>query len=276
MARPPRRKRAEDRSAASEGTKGDDRPARRRAKGGAKPAEVETKARANAKANTKVKAKVKVKDAGSDTSSGRRSWRRDLPPDAAERERRNVLARIHQGRPRLIRRLLDLLGPSADGARQSMVALVLNSATSLAAGAVLGSITGTFERLPGLLVLVPAAIGLRGNVFSSLGNRLSTSIHVGTFRLSLRPQTVMGQNMAASLVLTLSLSLALAVVAKVVAVALGVIEHHLGVRPRPDLGPRRAPGIGRRARGHRRPGRRLGALRLGPRQRDRPAGLDPR
>ena len=96
--------------------------------------------------------------------------------------------------------------------------------TSLAAGAVLGSITGTFERLPGLLVLVPAAIGLRGNVFSALGNRLSTSIHVGTFRLSLRPQTVMGQNVAASLVLTLSLSLALAVVAKVVAVALGVMN----------------------------------------------------
>ena len=88
----------------------------------------------------------------------------------------------------LTRRLLALLGPSTDGARQSLVSLCLNSSTSLLAGAVLGSITGTFERLPGLLVLVPAAIGLRGNVFSSLGNRLSTSIHVGTFRLSLRPQ----------------------------------------------------------------------------------------
>ncbi len=162
--------------------------------------------------------------APTDFSSKRRSWRRDSPADVAERERRSLIVRLQQGRPRLIKRLLGLLGPSADGARQSMVALVLNSATSLAAGAVLGSITGTFERLPGLLVLVPAAIGLRGNVFSALGNRLSTSIHVGTFRLSLRPQTVMGQNVAASLVLTLSLSLALAVVAKVVAVALGVMN----------------------------------------------------
>ncbi|MEA2685480.1 MAG: mgtE-like transporter, partial [Actinomycetota bacterium] len=103
----------------------------------------------------------------------------------------------------LTRRLLALLGPSTDGARQSLISLCLNSTTSLVAGAVLGSITGTFERLPGLLVLVPAAIGLRGNVFSSLGNRLSTAIHLGTFRLSFRRQTLVGQNIAASLVLTL-------------------------------------------------------------------------
>jgi len=124
----------------------------------------------------------------------------------------------------LFRRLLALLGPSTDGARQSLISLFLNSSTSLLAGAVLGAITGTFERLPGLLVLVPAAIGLRGNVFSSLGNRLSTAIHVGTFRLSLRPRTLVGQNVMASLVLTVMMSLLLAVVAKVVAVGLGVAD----------------------------------------------------
>lgn len=127
-------------------------------------------------------------------------------------------------RLRLRARLLSLLGPSSDVVRQSLVSLTLNSSTSLVAGAVLGAITETFERLPGLLVLVPAAIGLRGNVFSALGNRLSTAIHLGNFRLSMRRQTLMGQNVAASLVLTLMLSLLLAVVAKTVAVALGVMN----------------------------------------------------
>jgi mgtE-like transporter len=125
---------------------------------------------------------------------------------------------------RLGARLRSLLGPSSDVVRQSLVSLTLNSSTSLVAGAVLGSITDTFERLPGLLVLVPAAIGLRGNVFSALGNRLSTAIHLGNFRLSVRRQTLMGQNVAASMVLTLFLSLLLAIVAKVVAVALGVMH----------------------------------------------------
>ena len=86
----------------------------------------------------------------------------------------------------------------------------------------LGSITGTFEALPGLLVMVPAAIGLRGNIFGTFGNRISTSIHTGTFRLSFRRETVLGQNVLASISLTFTLSLLLAVVAQVVSVAFGV------------------------------------------------------
>lgn len=120
------------------------------------------------------------------------------------------------------RRFVAFLGPDLSVVGQSLVALALNSSTSLVAGAMLGAITGTFERLPGLLLLVPPAIGLRGNVFSALGNRLSTAIHSGQFRPTLRRGTVLGDNVMASLLLTLGLSLALAVVAKVVAIAVGV------------------------------------------------------
>jgi mgtE-like transporter len=121
-----------------------------------------------------------------------------------------------------VARLRALLGPDAAGVRQSLVALGLNSSTSFVAGAFLGSITGTLERYPGLLVLVPAAIGLRGNIFGSFGNRLSTSIHAGTFRWSLRSETVLGQNVLASMLLTMAISLALAVVAKAIAVGFGI------------------------------------------------------
>jgi mgtE-like transporter len=123
-----------------------------------------------------------------------------------------------------VARLRALLGPDAAGVRQSLVALGLNSSTSFVAGAFLGSITGTLERYPGLLVLVPAAIGLRGNIFGSFGNRLSTSIHAGTFRWSLRRETVLGQNVLASMLLTMAISLALAVVAKAIAVGLGIVD----------------------------------------------------
>lgn len=163
-------------------------------------------------------------------SSGR-SGSRHAPAAAIGRTVRGVAGRRSRPQPirrrqpfRPVARLRALLGPSREVVRQSLVSLTLNSSTSLVAGAVLGSITDTFERLPGLLVLVPAAIGLRGNVFSALGNRLSTAIHLGNFRLSLRRQTLMGQNVAAALVLTLALSFLLAVVAKTVAVALGVMN----------------------------------------------------
>jgi len=127
-------------------------------------------------------------------------------------------------RPRLIARLRALLGPDTAAARQSLVALGLNSSTSLVAGAVLGSITATFAKFPGLLVLVPAAIGLRGNIFGTFGNRISTTIHAGTFRMSTRPDSVLGQNVLAASSLTLVMSVVLAVVAKAVAVALGISE----------------------------------------------------
>jgi mgtE-like transporter len=128
----------------------------------------------------------------------------------------------------LVARLRALLGPDVAGARQSLIALVLNSSTSLVAGAFLGGITGTFERYPGLLVMVPAAIGLRGNIFGAFGNRISTAMHAGTFRLSVRRETVLGQNVLAAMILTIGMSGVLAVVAKVAAVGLGV-EGSIGL-----------------------------------------------
>jgi mgtE-like transporter len=112
-----------------------------------------------------------------------------------------------------------LPGPDA---RQGLVALALNSSTSLVAGAVLGSLTDTFERRPGLLLLVPAAIGLRGNVFGSLGNRVSTSIHAGELQLRLRRSTMLGQNVLAAGALTLGMSVVLVVLAAVISVGLGL------------------------------------------------------
>jgi mgtE-like transporter len=119
-------------------------------------------------------------------------------------------------------RLRAILGPDSAGVRQSLVALGLNSTTSLVAGAFLGSIQGTLAKLPGLLVLVPAAIGLRGNIFGAFGNRISTTIHAGTFRLTARRESVLGQNVLAASILTLAMSVILALLAKTIAVALGV------------------------------------------------------
>lgn len=113
--------------------------------------------------------------------------------------------------------LRALYGPDTAGVRQSLVALGLNSSTSLVAGAFLGSITGTLDDYPGLMVLVPAAIGLRGNIFGAFGNRMSTAIHAGTFRWSLRREAVLGQSVLACVVLTMSMSLVLAVEARGIA-----------------------------------------------------------
>jgi mgtE-like transporter len=121
-------------------------------------------------------------------------------------------------------RVRALLGPEATGVRQSLVALGISLVASLVAGLTLGAIRGTLEALPGLLILIPAAIGLRGTVFGSLGARLGTAIHSGTFRLSARADTVLGQNVLAAGSLTVFAAVALAVMAKVVSVGFGLEE----------------------------------------------------
>src|SRR6185312_14508859 len=121
-----------------------------------------------------------------------------------------------------VARLRAAVASDVAGLRQALAALLVSSGGDLLAGLTLGAITHTLEALPGLLVLVPAAIGMRGNIFGALGSRLGTSIHTGTFRLSRRADTVVGQNILASLTLTLSISLALAVLAKAVAVGFGL------------------------------------------------------
>jgi mgtE-like transporter len=128
---------------------------------------------------------------------------------------------------RVVRRGRLLLGGARD-ARQSLVALGFNSTTSFVAGVVLGSITGVFEQRPGLLIMVPAAIGLRGNISTAFGNRLSTSIHTGRFRMTARRDSLLMQNLTASFILSAGLSLALAVLAKVGAIAIG-LDHVLSV-----------------------------------------------
>ena len=122
----------------------------------------------------------------------------------------------------VVARFRALLRSDASGVRAGFVALLISSGGDLLAGLTLGSITGTLESLPGLLVLVPAAIGMRGNVFGALGSRLGTAVHTGTFRMSARRDTVVGQNLAAALSMSLSVSFVLAFLAKAICVAFGL------------------------------------------------------
>ena len=120
---------------------------------------------------------------------------------------------------RLAARFGAVVRADPSGVRAGFGALLISSGGDLVAGLTLASISHTLKLLPALFVLIPAAIGMRGNVFGALGSRLGTLIHTGTFRVSRRLDTPVGQNIAAALVLSLSTSFALAVLAKAVAVA---------------------------------------------------------
>ena len=133
---------------------------------------------------------------------------------------RTMLTLLRRSSSRL--QLARLLGPDPRGVRQSLGALCILAVTSVIAGVVLGRSHERLAELPGLLLLVPAAIALPGKIFGALGSRLGTAIHTGTFRLSLRSSGVVGQNVWASLVLTLLMTLVLALLASAMASGIGV------------------------------------------------------
>jgi len=100
--------------------------------------------------------------------------------------------------------------------------LWISSGGDLIAGFALGVMTHRLDALPGLLILVPAAIGMRGNIFGAVGSRLGTSIHSGLFRVTRERTGVLYQNAYASLMLSISTSAFLAVAARVVSSATGL------------------------------------------------------
>ena len=106
--------------------------------------------------------------------------------------------------------------------RQAPFSLLFCSFTGLLAGIGLSLMTGMLQALPGLMILIPPAIAMRGNIYSALVSRLGTSMHLGLFSPTLKRGGVLYQNAYTSLLLTLVLSVILGILAKLAAQMFGM------------------------------------------------------
>ena len=97
--------------------------------------------------------------------------------------------------------------------KEGFFGLLLMSLMSLVAGMVLGKMTGILESLPALILLITPAIGMRGNIFGAMGSRLGTALHTGMFSTSLKPYSILSQNIYASMINSILISFALGVMA---------------------------------------------------------------
>lgn len=87
--------------------------------------------------------------------------------------------------------------------RASGAALSISLLATLVAGAVLAGARQTLDDTPGLLVLIPAAIGMRGSNFGALAARLGTGTLTGEFDGSLGPGSFLWRQAEASVRLAL-------------------------------------------------------------------------
>lgn len=102
--------------------------------------------------------------------------------------------------------------------KESLIALLICAIGDLCAGVILGKMTFFLEAFPGLLVIIPGAIGMRGNIFGSFASRLSTNLHIGIISPKFEFSEELNHNIFSSFVLTLVLSLFLGIIAKVLCI----------------------------------------------------------
>ena len=122
---------------------------------------------------------------------------------------------------RRAKRLLGYWRSETRTLRQGLVALVLSTAAGFVAGLTLAHLSGTLERLPGLFVLIPAAVGMRGTIFGAIGARLGTADAAGLLTINLRPGGVLRRNVVVAVLTTFSSALWLAVLARLVSAIVG-------------------------------------------------------
>ena len=99
-----------------------------------------------------------------------------------------------------------------------LAALVIAAIADLIAGIFLTTMEDYLLTITGMMILIYCAIGMRGNIFGSMGSRLGTSMHMGTFKMTFKKNSVLRSNVEAALALTLSLSIIMGVVGWVVTV----------------------------------------------------------
>ena len=106
--------------------------------------------------------------------------------------------------------------------KESLIALILSAITAVFAGLFLGTAEETLILVPGLILLVPAAIGMRGNIFAALGSRLGSALHLGSVTSITMKNEVVRSNIYSTLTLTVILSVILGFLAKGFALTFGL------------------------------------------------------
>lgn len=94
-----------------------------------------------------------------------------------------------------------------------LCALLVSAAVSSVAGIYLGSVRENLLLIPGLMVLLPSIIHIRGSIAGVLASRLSSAMHLGEFSVDFGEGSVLGDNIRVSFVVTILIAFVLGIFA---------------------------------------------------------------
>ena len=106
--------------------------------------------------------------------------------------------------------------------RQSLPLIVLCGLGGIVAGSTLSLMPDLFVKIPGLLVVIPAIIAMRGNISTALGSRLGSAYHLGIIDADNLWNDELKQNVLGSIILGFIVSLLIGILAYISSFFMGI------------------------------------------------------
>lgn len=103
-----------------------------------------------------------------------------------------------------------------------LLALIITTLVASVAGIYLGSVNELLILIPGLMILVPSSINMRGAIAGILTSRLASSMHLGAFDINYRRGSVLGDNLRATFILTVLIAAIVGIIGFIIGKAAGL------------------------------------------------------
>ena len=110
---------------------------------------------------------------------------------------------------------------------QSLPLLIFCGLGGVVAGSTLSTMIDLIKTIPGLLVVIPAIIALRGNISTAFGSRLGSAYHLGIIDADNIWNRELKENIIGSLFLSFFISIIIGLLAYVISILLNVYPDPL-------------------------------------------------
>ncbi len=106
--------------------------------------------------------------------------------------------------------------------KESTIIGLVYTLAELVSGGFLLSLENSLLVVPGLAIMLPGILDLRGNISSTLGARLGSALHMGWMKPRFEWKGDEKENIVASVVLSVTMNIVVAIIASVTAWLLGI------------------------------------------------------
>ncbi|KYK22560.1 hypothetical protein AYK24_01845 [Thermoplasmatales archaeon SG8-52-4] len=113
--------------------------------------------------------------------------------------------------------------------KQSLPLIIFCGLGAIVAGSTLSVMSDLIREIPGLIVIIPAIIAMRGNISTAFGSRLGSAYHLGIIDADNLWNEELIQNIIGSLVLSFLVSIIIGILAYVTSLLLHVVPNPIKI-----------------------------------------------